>query len=206
MSGTSVRPVCLPARDHSVSPCRSKISSPIAPSSQLAPSSRQLPLQQAAEAEQVLHRRLDLDPARHPGARDVHRRSATDHLQAAINRAHKENKLHHPINIRKPAEARGRTRWLTRTEVARLLWAAWRTNRHVARFILVALYTGTRHSAVPGLRWEPNGESGWVNLERGLIYRLGNDEAQSKKRRTPSPSPANSPRTCAAGACRRSPT
>src|SRR2546429_5960169 len=33
VSGTSVSPVCRPVRLHSVSPCRSRISSPMAPSS-----------------------------------------------------------------------------------------------------------------------------------------------------------------------------
>jgi integrase len=68
-----------------------------------------------------------------------------------------------------------------------LLWAAWRTNRHVARFILVALYTGTRHEAVLALRWGVNSEGGWVDLDSGLLYRRGEGERQTKKRRTPVP-------------------
>jgi hypothetical protein len=58
-----------------------------------------------------------------------------------------------------------RERWLTRDEAARLIWAAWRqkretvvrgrrfslsTSRHIARFILVGLYTGSRASDISG--------------------------------------------------------
>jgi hypothetical protein len=56
-----------------------------------------------------------------------------------------------------PPERPARERWLTRSEAARILWAAWRyreiqkgkrtdrrSRQHIAKFILVALYTGTR--------------------------------------------------------------
>ncbi|MBV9978032.1 MAG: site-specific integrase [Hyphomicrobiales bacterium] len=108
-------------------------------------------------------------------------------LQAALRYAWKEKKLPYPIHVAKPDEAPGRDRWLTRDEAAKLLMAAWRTNRHVARFILIALYTGTRHEAVLKLRWGVNSEGGWVDLEQGILYRRGDGDEQSKKRRTPVP-------------------
>ena len=56
-----------------------------------------------------------------------------------------------------PDAADARLRWLTRSEAARLVLAAWRqreirngkpsgrfVSRHVARFILLGLYTGSR--------------------------------------------------------------
>ena len=62
-----------------------------------------------------------------------------------------------------PERGQARERWLTRAEAARLLWMAWRlrqrwrdrpsdraTAQHVARFILVGLYTGTRAGAICG--------------------------------------------------------
>ena len=76
----------------------------------------------------------------------------------------------------------GRERWCTRSEVAKLLWAAWRfrerqkgqptdrrTRRHVARFILVALYTGTRAGAVCTAALEPTEGMGWIDLDKGIF-------------------------------------
>jgi type VII secretion-associated serine protease mycosin len=42
------------------------------------------PLQQLAQPEQVLHARVDLHPARHPGAGDVHRRLGERHHLVAV--------------------------------------------------------------------------------------------------------------------------
>jgi integrase len=88
-----------------------------------------------------------------------------------------------------------RERWLTREEAARLIRAAWRlretrdgeetgrlTSRHVARFILVALYTGTRASAVCGAALTPTIGRGYVNLETGQFRRLAYGRQQSTKR------------------------
>jgi hypothetical protein len=60
-------------------------------------------------------------------------------------------------------------------------------NRHVARFILLGLYTGTRHDAILGLGWLPQIDGGHVDLEQGLIYRRGAGERVTKKRRPPVP-------------------
>jgi integrase len=79
-----------------------------------------------------------------------------------------------------PEKSLPRDRWLTRSEAARLLWAAWRhcdlrSNRpnaqHVARFILVALYTGTRAGAVCGAALAPTEGRGWIDLDQGVFYR-----------------------------------
>ncbi|UMY19083.1 site-specific integrase [Methylobacterium organophilum] len=59
--------------------------------------------------------------------------------------------------------------------------------RHVARFILVGLYTGTRHDAILRLKWLPTTEGGYVDLRSGIIYRRGLREGESSKKRTPVP-------------------
>jgi hypothetical protein len=82
-------------------------------------------------------------------------------LRAAINFHCEERHCEKIVSVVLPEKPVGRERWMTRSEAARLIWAAWRfreaqkgvptdryTRRHVARFILVALYTGTRASAV----------------------------------------------------------
>lgn len=109
-------------------------------------------------------------------------------LAAALNYAHGEGNLKYPVPVALPPAGHARTRWLTRDEAARLLRAAWRGgNRHVARFILLGLYTGTRHDAILKLRWLPATDGGWIDLEHGLIFRRGDGESESAKRRPPVP-------------------
>ena len=112
-------------------------------------------------------------------------------LQAAINFAYSEGYLTATRKVRLPEKSAPRGRWLTRDEVARLLWAAYRSpkGKHLARFILTAIYTGTRSSAVLGLRFMPNAVGGWVDTERGVLYRRGTGEAETKKRTPPVPIP-----------------
>jgi integrase len=128
-------------------------------------------------------------------------------LQAALNFAYKSRKITKPIFVSLPESPPGKDRWLTRGEAARLIAGAlgfkavkfgddgqpikWkragRPQYHVARFILIALYTGTRHTAVLQLRWGVNSEGGWFDLENGVLYRRGYGKADTKKRRTPAP-------------------
>jgi integrase len=86
-----------------------------------------------------------------------------------------------------PKKPRPRDRWLTRKEVAAMMRAARARpeTRHVARFILVAVYSGTRSRAVLGLRWVASANAGWFDLEREVLYRQGSAEEESRKRRPP---------------------
>ena len=67
-------------------------------------------------------------------------------------------------------------------EAARLLWAAYRNPkaRHLARFILVALYTGTRSEAILRLRFMPHTAGGHVDTEAGRIYRRGAGQTETR--------------------------
>jgi integrase len=65
-----------------------------------------------------------------------------------------------------PPKSVPRDRWLSRSEAARLLWAARRTQL-LARFILLGLYTGSRSSVILGLTWEQ------IDLGAGVMYRRG---------------------------------
>ncbi|VUD71803.1 Tyrosine recombinase XerD [Methylobacterium symbioticum] len=60
-------------------------------------------------------------------------------------------------------------------------------SRHVARFILIGLYTGTRHEAILRLKWLATTQGGFVDLRSGILYRRGIGEGESAKRRTPVP-------------------
>ncbi|WP_428031544.1 tyrosine-type recombinase/integrase [Ancylobacter sp.] len=130
-------------------------------------------------------------------------------LRAAVNLYHAEFTLPSVPKITLPEKSVPRDRWLTRSEVAVLLWAClgWRrdastgrwskiqtegirkqtrTRRaHISRFILLGLYTGTRHEAIERLQWHANVDGGWIEIERGLIYRRGTGERETKKRRPP---------------------
>lgn len=106
-------------------------------------------------------------------------------LQAAINHWHVESPLDAVPKVWKPAEGSRRERVLTRQEAARLLCAARKLRLpYVARFILLGLYTGTRHATILALRWYPSPDAGWLDAEAGIIYRAGTGEKQTRKRRT----------------------
>lgn len=108
-------------------------------------------------------------------------------MQAAINYCHKEGYLLTPTTVTLPKKPSARDRWLTRDEAARLVRAAYRSpkGKHLARFILVALYTGTRKEAILNLSFMPSTVGGWIDVERGVLYRRGADEPETTKRRKP---------------------
>ena len=111
-------------------------------------------------------------------------------LRAALNVAVREGwKMTAPY-VALPPKPAGRERWLTRDEVAALL-AACRTprRRHMARAILIGVYTGTRPGAIKALRWERNPDAGWIDADAGLLFRRGAASRTSKKRQTPAPLP-----------------
>ena len=108
-------------------------------------------------------------------------------LQASINFCYREGYLTAAPRVTLPPMPAARDRCLEQDEVARLLRAAYRNPKakHLARFILVALYTGTRSEAILRLRFMPNTEGGWVDTESGLMYRRGKGEAETSKRTPP---------------------
>jgi integrase len=102
------------------------------------------------------------------------------------------------VRVVLPEKGEARQRWLTRPEAARLIWSAYRyremqkgvatdrrSRRHVARFILVAIYTGTRAGAICSAAFEPTEGRGWINLETGVFYRRAAGERETTKRKAP---------------------
>jgi len=121
-------------------------------------------------------------------------------LAAALAWCWKEGKIDRLIPVVLPSQSDPRERHLSRGEVAALLAGAlgWdghgtrhrsKINRHLARFILIGLYTGTRHDAILHLRWNPNTDGGWIDLAAAVIYRRGFGASDSAKRRPPIPIP-----------------
>lgn len=131
-------------------------------------------------------------------------------LSAAIGHWHKE---HGPLEsvpvVTMPPNPPRKADWLTRGQAALLLAGAlgfyrefwcdvgtrrqhqrWRRDPaavcpHAARFILLGLYTGTRHAAILDVQWMPNTVGGWVDLDRGVMHRRGQGEGETNKRRPP---------------------
>jgi integrase len=131
-------------------------------------------------------------------------------LSAALTFAYQERKLSQPIPVVLPEGGEPRTRWLTRSEAAALVAGAlgimataydvesrqpvkWgrvaAPSYHVARFILIGLYTGTRHEANLSMRWGVNSKGGWFDLTHRVVYRRGEGEVDTNKRRVPAPIP-----------------
>lgn len=108
-------------------------------------------------------------------------------LRAAIRHWHAERPLPAVPVVTMPAMPEARDRWLTRAEVAAALRQALRgkQSRHNARMLLIGVYTGTRPGATRRLSWLPSTTGGWIDIERGVMYRRGADERRSKKRQTP---------------------
>lgn len=122
-------------------------------------------------------------------------------LRAAVRHYHKEYGLDVVPAFTLPAKSLPRERWLTRAEAAALLWSAlgwerqedgrWLRRRdqkrgHLARLVLIGLYTGTRPGAVLGLQWMRNVSGGWVDLDGGVIFRRAEGERVAhNKRKTP---------------------
>jgi integrase len=146
-------------------------------------------------------------------------------LRSAINH-HAEEGFHRAIvRVALPEKGPPRDRWLTRSEAAKLLWTCWRHRevqlrhrgpqkgrklptgkfplRHVGRFIMIALYTGTRAGAIASASPRQGEGRSFVDLESGLYYRLRQGATPTKKRQPPAPIPprllAHMCRWCAKG-------
>jgi len=110
-------------------------------------------------------------------------------LRSAINWYHRE---HGPLptvpKLTLPARAAQRQDyWLTRGEVAARIRAALANprTRHVARVILIGVYTGTRPGAILKLMWMPSAAGGWFDLETAVLHRRGRSSRQTSKRQPP---------------------
>ena len=127
-------------------------------------------------------------------------------LAAAINRYLKKNVggIQTRFSPVLPNAPEARERWLTRDEAAKLIRAAWRqkretvvrgrrfslsTSRHIARFILVGLYTGSRSGDISGAAVIPTIGRGYVDLERGIFKRRPDDKRATSKRQPTVPIP-----------------
>jgi integrase len=125
-------------------------------------------------------------------------RRELEDLRAAINHHRRESYCSEIVSVTLPDKPLPRDAWLTRSEAAQLLWAAWRARqvmrdkvtlravgKHLARFILVGLYTGTRSQAICSAALTPAVGRGHVDLDAGVFHRLPIGRRQTKKRQPP---------------------
>ena len=125
-------------------------------------------------------------------------RRELEDLRSAINHHRMEGLCSEIVGVALPDKSEPREDWLTRSEAARLIWAAWRARqkmgegrtdrnvgRHVARFMLVGAYTGTRHAAICSAAFSPAIGRGYVDLESGVFYRRPQGSKQTSKRQPP---------------------
>jgi integrase len=100
-------------------------------------------------------------------------------LRAAINHWHLEyGPLPTIPRVALPPKPAARERWMSRDEVARLLWQG-RHTPHLGRFILLGVYTGSRSGVLLNLEWS------WIDLKRGVMARRGPGSTEAKNKRTP---------------------
>lgn len=105
-------------------------------------------------------------------------------LKSAVNFYLSEKKIAYQASFELPEKADPRLRWLTRSEVARFVHAARRRgNHHLARLILIGVYTGTRARAIRQMKWVPSLDTGYFDLDHGVMFRKGHKERTTKKRR-----------------------
>ncbi|MEP3049452.1 MAG: site-specific integrase [Roseibium sp.] len=105
-------------------------------------------------------------------------------LQSAVNMYARDRDIPFVCRLEMPQAGESRLRWLTRREAAAFIQAARRReNHHVARILLIGIYTGTRINAIRSMRWVASIESGYFDLEQGVMYRKGAAERSTTKRR-----------------------
>jgi len=125
-------------------------------------------------------------------------RRELEDLRAAIIHHRREGLHDRIVSVVLPERSEPRERFLTREEAAALILHAWRfrevqkghetgrrSRRHVARFMLVASYMGSRAAVICGASIEPKRPAGkpWVDLSTGVFYGRPVGQKATKKRR-----------------------
>lgn len=110
-------------------------------------------------------------------------------LQAALNYCHGEGYLTSAPKVTLPAKPPARERWLTRQEASWLLRGARNLRvdgKHLADFILHALYTGSRKETILAMHIDtPSTHGGHVDTAQGILYRQPKGKSETAKRQRP---------------------
>ena len=154
------------------------------------------------------------DPATAPRVSDQTARRELECLQTAISKWHEEHHLKVVPKVVLPAKAETPRDALTRDMAARLLKAAmgyrfteghgpvqpgrlrpgtWRrlslssrlNRRHLCRFILISIYTGSRSGVTMAALWEESPQNPWADVHRGVMFRRGREVREHKNKLRP---------------------
>lgn len=143
------------------------------------------------------------DQTKAPFVSDQTARRELEILSAAIGHWDGENKLTPRPSVWLPDKPDSPRDALTRSQAAALLKASmgyrkqpdgsWKrlggsakANRaHLRRFILMGLYTGSRHTVITRLLWHESPTHAWIDLEKGMVYRRGKREKEHATKRRP---------------------
>jgi integrase len=130
-------------------------------------------------------------------SKSLARRELED-LRSAINMAIQDGYCRENVKVTLPEKPKARDRFLTRREAAHLLWTAWsfkekqkgvitdkRPTKHVARFILTALYTTSRSARIWRASFKKIEGHPWVDLKNGLFFREAPGEKAADNKRAP---------------------
>jgi integrase len=144
------------------------------------------------------------DPTSAPRVSSETARRELEILSGAIGYWHGEDTLTMRPEVWLPDKPESQREALTRAQAAQLLRASlgyrldpatgvWNrlgasavANRaHIRRFILIGLYTGTRHAVMRDLVWSEAASNAWVDLKGGMIYRRGKQERDRATKKRP---------------------
>jgi integrase len=128
------------------------------------------------------------------GSKGGARRDLQD-FAAAIGHHAKEGLHRSVVKVALPPKGQARQRWLTRSEVAKLLMVCWRNRevqegkqtdkrplRHLARLILIGVYTGSRPGAILNASWQEGDGRSFVDTVNGVFHRHAEGDAETTKR------------------------
>jgi integrase len=131
------------------------------------------------------------------GSTAAARRELED-LRSAVNMAIADGVCRHTIIVSVPDAPPKRTNFLEPNDVSKLLWRAYRQRqsfkgkptkrhptRHVARFIICALYTGSRSARIWRASFEKEEGRPYVDVDRGLFHRTWQGENVPQNKRAP---------------------
>lgn len=134
---------------------------------------------------------------RRRGSQNAARRDLED-LRAACRMAIADNVTRHAVTVTLPQKPKGRTNHLDRGSMAKLIWAAYRKREvqrgvptkkkatlHVARFLITALYTGSRSGRVWQAAFVRENGHPFVDLDAGVYYRAASDEQVAANKQAP---------------------
>ncbi|ABF71305.1 Int [Rhizobium phage 16-3] len=128
----------------------------------------------------------------------IQARRELEDLRSACNMAIADGVTRHAVTITLPQKPKGRVRHLERDAMAKLIWAAYKKRGkfrgapnkrkptiHVARFLITAVYTGSRSSRVWQASFIKEKGRPYIDLESGVFYRSWEGEKLADNKRAP---------------------